>query len=78
MERITPTQYAILDSSLHDSIFDLELQEQRHRSNDIANTKKGESTMAKKNIQWLESLDEAQNLARKNGKLILLDFFNPG
>jgi len=34
--------------------------------------------VAKKNIQWLESLEEAQNLAEKNGKLILLDFFNPG
>lgn len=34
--------------------------------------------MAKKNIQWLKSLDEAQSIAKKNGKLILLDFFNPG
>lgn len=34
--------------------------------------------MTKKNIQWLESIDEAQNIAGKNGKLILLDFFNPG
>jgi len=34
--------------------------------------------VAEKNIQWLESLDEAQHIAEKNGKLILLDFFNPG
>jgi hypothetical protein len=34
--------------------------------------------MTKKNIQWVESLDEAQSMAREDGKLILLDFFNPG
>lgn len=34
--------------------------------------------MAKKNIQWLESLDEAKSVAAKEGKLIFLDFFNPG
>jgi len=34
--------------------------------------------MPKKNIQWVESLDEAQSVAKENGKLILLDFFNPG
>ncbi len=33
--------------------------------------------MTKKNIQWLESLDEAKTMAGKTGKLILLDFFNP-
>lgn len=34
--------------------------------------------MAKQNFEWVESLDEAQNMARESGKLILLDFFNPG
>ena len=34
--------------------------------------------MVMKNIQWLESLDEAQDISKKTGKLILLDFFNPG
>lgn len=34
--------------------------------------------MAKKNFQWVESLDEAQSMAGEDGKLILLDFFNPG
>jgi hypothetical protein len=39
---------------------------------------KGESTMTKQNFEWVESLDEAQSIAKENGKLILLDFFNPG
>jgi len=34
--------------------------------------------MTKQNFEWVESLDEAQSIARENGKLILLDFFNPG
>ncbi len=29
-------------------------------------------------IQWLTSMDEALGLARKEGRPILLDFFNPG
>jgi len=29
-------------------------------------------------IQWLTSMDEAQGRAGKEGKPILLDFFNPG
>lgn len=28
-------------------------------------------------IQWLKSFDEARTAAKKSGRLILLDFFNP-
>ena len=29
-------------------------------------------------VQWIDSLDEALVKAKETGKLVLLDFFNPG
>jgi hypothetical protein len=29
-------------------------------------------------VQWLDSLDDALAAAKETGKLVLLDFFNPG
>jgi len=29
-------------------------------------------------IEWLDSLDDALAIAKETGKLVLLDFFNPG
>jgi len=34
--------------------------------------------MAGTNIQWRHSLEEARNEAREQGKLLLIDLFNPG
>ena len=34
--------------------------------------------MASENIRWRHSLDEALQEARRMGKLILVDLFNPG
>ena len=34
--------------------------------------------MASENITWLRSLEEAQNQARQQNKLVLIDLFNPG
>ncbi len=34
--------------------------------------------MAGENIQWRHSLEEAQNEARQQNKLLLVDLFNPG
>jgi hypothetical protein len=34
--------------------------------------------MAGENIQWRHSLEEAQQQARQQGKLVLVDLFNPG
>ena len=35
-------------------------------------------TIMAETIEWLASMDEALNTAKSEGKLILLDFFNPG
>lgn len=29
-------------------------------------------------VNWLDSLDDALAMAKQSGKLVLLDFFNPG
>lgn len=34
--------------------------------------------MEAKTFQWLSSLEEAKEEAKKEGKLILIDFFTPG
>lgn len=34
--------------------------------------------MAGDNIRWRHSLGEAREEARKQGKLVLIDLFNPG
>ena len=34
--------------------------------------------MAAENIRWRHSLEEAQREAREQGKLVLIDLFNPG
>ena len=34
--------------------------------------------MAGENIQWRHSLEEARQDARRQGKLVLIDLFNPG
>jgi hypothetical protein len=34
--------------------------------------------MAGENIQWRRSLEEARQEARRQGKLVLIDLFNPG
>lgn len=34
--------------------------------------------MAGENIPWRHSLEEATDTARRTGKLILVDLFNPG
>lgn len=34
--------------------------------------------MAGENIRWRHSLEEAQNEARQQNKLLLVDLFNPG
>ena len=34
--------------------------------------------MAGENIQWRRSLEEAQQEARQQDKLVLVDLFNPG
>jgi hypothetical protein len=34
--------------------------------------------MAGENIPWRHSLEQAQNEARQQGKLLLVDLFNPG
>lgn len=34
--------------------------------------------MEAQTFHWLSSLDEAKEEARKEGKLILVDFFTPG
>jgi hypothetical protein len=39
---------------------------------------KGEEPMAGENIQWRHSLEEAREEARRTGKLVLIDLFNPG
>jgi hypothetical protein len=34
--------------------------------------------MAAENIQWRQSLEQARQEARQQGKLVLIDLFNPG
>ena len=34
--------------------------------------------MAGENINWRHSLEEARAEARRDGKLVLIDLFNPG
>ncbi len=34
--------------------------------------------MAGENIAWLDSVEEARPQARQQGKLVLVDLFNPG
>ena len=34
--------------------------------------------MASENIAWRHSLEEARREARQQGKLVLIDLFNPG
>jgi len=34
--------------------------------------------MGAENIQWQQSLEEARREAREQGKLVLIDLFNPG
>jgi hypothetical protein len=34
--------------------------------------------MAGENVQWGHSLEDAKSEARRTGKLILIDLFNPG
>jgi hypothetical protein len=29
-------------------------------------------------VEWIDSLDDALAMAKETGKLVLLDFFNPG
>jgi hypothetical protein len=36
------------------------------------------STETRPHIEWLQSYDEAVEKAKSTGKLVLLDFFNPG
>ena len=42
----------------------------------MAQTVNGHSTAS--DIQWRTSFEAALDEARKSGKLVLLDFFNPG
>jgi hypothetical protein len=35
-------------------------------------------TMAGENVQWRHSLEEARAEAKRDGKLVLIDLFNPG
>jgi len=42
----------------------------------MAQTVNGHSTASQ--IEWRTSFDAALGEASKNGKLVLLDFFNPG
>jgi hypothetical protein len=34
--------------------------------------------MAEESVAWRHSLEEAQKEARQQGKLVLIDLFNPG
>ena len=34
--------------------------------------------MAAENIQWRQSLEQSRQEARQQGKLVLIDLFNPG
>lgn len=34
--------------------------------------------MAAENIRWRSSLEEAREEARRTGKLVLIDLYNPG
>ena len=36
------------------------------------------SVQAKRAVEWLSSLDDALSQAKQTGKVVLLDFFNPG
>jgi len=35
-------------------------------------------TMADENVQWRHTLEEARAEAKRDGKLVLIDLFNPG
>jgi hypothetical protein len=48
---------------------------QQMRSEHMAQTVDGH---AKSDIQWRTSFDGALDEARKSGKFVFLDFFNPG
>jgi hypothetical protein len=37
-----------------------------------------EDTMAEENIPWRHDLDAARKEATEDGKLVLIDLFNPG
>lgn len=36
------------------------------------------SVGAEKRVQWLQSLEEGLERSKETGKVVLLDFFNPG
>ena len=44
----------------------------------LAHRREEMTKMAGENIPWRHSLEEAQREARQQGKLVLIDMFNPG